>query len=531
MTTLSPLDWSLCIGYLVVVFLLGLWFARGQKTNEDYFLGGRKMHWVPIGLSIFAGTFSSLSFVGLPSTGAYKDYHLYLAILFIPFVVTPIVWTVFLPLYYRLGITTAYEYVERRFDRRLRLACSVLFMLYTIGWMGNMLSAVGVILQAVFEISKSETAMLLIGVGVFATVYTAAGGVKAVVWTDALQAFALGGGMLVVLFLTLAKVDGGWSGVQENANFEMFNASFDAPNGNLWAACAFGLFVYLTGHSVSFGTVQRFMSMPSLQAARRSLLVNGLMVGLTCGLFFIVGSTLRSYYLQNPNADVKTTVETENLSSDHAAAALADGSLSRKDYFETLNRNKNGDQLLPRFVMKELALPGLMGLLLAGLFAAVMSSIDSGINSMTASVMCDWQTGKELQVGQSRMLCSIFGIAAVAVAMYLFYEGGDVFPVIMEIAGMFFGMMLAVFLLGMFLPIANTQGVLCGLGAGCIALALTKYVTARFGWSDSHWWAGALTCMPTLIVGGVASVFFPKPDSAQTEGLMVRSRTPRTDAS
>ena len=86
--SLSALDWMICIGYLAIVFTMGLWFARQQHSNEDYFLGGRKMHWLPIGLSLFAGTFSSLSFVGLPSEAAYGDYHLYLAILFIPLIVT-----------------------------------------------------------------------------------------------------------------------------------------------------------------------------------------------------------------------------------------------------------------------------------------------------------------------------------------------------------------------------------------------------------------------------------------------------------
>ena len=144
-------------------------------------MGGRRMHWIPIGLSIFAGTFSSLSFVGLPREAAYEDYHLYLAILFIPVVVSPIVSVVFLPIYFRLGLTSAHEYVERRFDRPLRLICSLLFMFYTIGWMGNLLRAVGVILQAIFDLSPMQTAWLLVGVGLFATFYTAMGGVKAVV--------------------------------------------------------------------------------------------------------------------------------------------------------------------------------------------------------------------------------------------------------------------------------------------------------------------------------------------------------------
>ena len=82
MNSLNTIDWTICFGYLVLVFALGLWFARDQQTNDEFFVGNRRMHWLPIGLSVFAGTFSSLSFVGLPSEAAYRDYHLYLAILF-----------------------------------------------------------------------------------------------------------------------------------------------------------------------------------------------------------------------------------------------------------------------------------------------------------------------------------------------------------------------------------------------------------------------------------------------------------------
>lgn len=147
--TLNTLDWIIFVGYLAVVFALGLWFAREQHSNEDYFVAGRRMHWLPVGLSMFAGTFSSLSFVGLPHEAAYGDYHLYLAILFIPFAVTPVVGWLFIPLFHRVGAVSAYAYLETRFSRPVRLLASLLYGLYAIGWMGNLLLAVGIILQAV----------------------------------------------------------------------------------------------------------------------------------------------------------------------------------------------------------------------------------------------------------------------------------------------------------------------------------------------------------------------------------------------
>lgn len=500
MFTLSTFDWVICIGYLITVLALSLVFARGRQNNEDYFLAGRSMHWLPIGLSLFAGSFSSLSFVGLPSEAAYHDYHLYLSILFIPFVVTPIIWYFFLPLYFRLGVSSAYEYVERRFSRRLRIVCSVLFMLYVIGWMGNLLRAVGVLMQAVFNMSASQTALVLIGIGLFATVYTTIGGVKAVVWTDAIQAIALGSGMLIVLFLALNKVDGGlasvWQIGNEHGRFEMFRTEFSWQTNNVYGACMFGFFVYLTSYAVTFTGVQRFMSTPNIRAARTSMLVNGVMGGLVCGLFFITGSVIFAFYHQpaNHRPDVwKATEPTENGQAHAAISNL---------YDELLDAGQQ-DHLLPRFVLTEIPRPGLIGLLLAGLFAAAMSSVDSGINSMTASVVCDWMSGRELALWKSQVCCFLFGIAAVAMAVTFFYQGGNVFPLIMKIAGMFFGLILAVFLLGMLVKQADATSVTIGLTAGVLALAMA------LAFSVSHWWFGAITCIPTFVVGLVASVVLP----------------------
>jgi SSS family transporter len=499
MTSLGFVDWLICGGYLIVVLLLGLYFSREQHSNEDFFVGGRTMHWLPIGLSLFAGTFSSLSFVGLPADAAYEDYHLLLGILCIPLIVTPIIWFFFLPLFFRHHLTSVYEYIEWRFDRRLRLAASLLFLLYNIGWMGNLLRAVGVIMQAVLELSDSETAWLLVGVGLFATFYTALGGVKAVVWTDALQAVSLGGGMLVVLLLAVDKIEGGWNTIievgQAHGKFDMFHTKFDFQHPNVYAALAFGVFVYLASHSVHFTAVQRYVSMPDIKAARKSLLVNGAMVGGVCGLFFVVGTVL--FVFHHPPGDVAVS---SGLFGEMAAAGTK-------------------DQLLPRFVMRELPVTGLMGLLLAGLFAAAMSSIDSGINSMTASIVCDWLPNKEMQINLrlSRILCLVFGVIASALSVVIFYFGGQVFPLIMKIAGLFLGGILGVFVLGMLSRRANAPGATIGLLAGALGGAVAFQIEA------SSFWFGAFTSVPTFIVGWLASFAFPAPDPTQVERMLVRS--------
>ena len=122
---------------------------------------------------------------------------------------------------------------------------------------------------------------------------------------------------------------------------------------------------------------------------------------------------------------------------------------------------------------------------------------------MTASVVCDWQSERHLQLGYSRVLCLVFGILSVAMAVVFYYKGGNVFPLIMKIAGMFFGLQLGIFLLGMFVRRASSVTASIGLAGGVLGLGLT------FVLPISHWWYGAITCVPTFVVGTVASFLIP----------------------
>jgi len=512
-------DWIICVGYLLVVLALGFWFARQQHTNEDYFVGGRRMHWLPIGLSIFAGTFSSLSFVGLPREGAYDDWHLLTGILFIPLVVMPIVGWLFIPLYFRLRVTSAYEYLERRFHPAVRRLASGLFVFYTVGWMGALLKAVGEILQPVLQLSHTQLVVAVIVVGIFATFYTALGGVKAVVWTDALQALALGGGMLAVLLLAVARIDGGWQTVwqvgNEHHKFDMAHLQLSFRESNLFGACAFGFFVYLAGHAVHFTAVQRYVSMPTIGAARRSLAVNGIMVAVVCVIFFLAGTTVFVFYHPGTTTSTIDMPMTDSIAMDAGSTTNWYDALEYTASKQQSDEKNREDQLLPRFIMSEIPAPGLMGLLLAGLFAAAMSSMDSGINSLTATVVCDWGSRAESSLAGSRLLTVVFGTLAVGTAVLLQQFDTPVFHTIMTIAGTFLGLMLGVFLLGMLSPRSNTPGALIGVAAG-----LVIFLTAKFS-GMTAWWDGACTTTATLFVGLLASLMFRPPSQEQLQGLQV----------
>ena len=136
---------------------------------------------------IWSSVASPLSFVGMPREAAYDNYHLYLAVLFIPLFVVPVTGWLYVPLYHRLRLTSAYEYLERRFDRRMRRCGSLLFGLYTLGWMGSMLYATGLIVQAALGVGEVERIVTMIVLGSLTAAYTTLGGYKATIWTNDLS--------------------------------------------------------------------------------------------------------------------------------------------------------------------------------------------------------------------------------------------------------------------------------------------------------------------------------------------------------
>jgi SSS family solute:Na+ symporter len=494
---MSILDWFICLGAVVVMFAQGWWFARSQKTTEDYFVGGRSMNWLAVGLSMFATTFSPLSFVGLPREAAYVNYHLFLAILFIPLFAAPIVGWLFVPIYHRLRLTSVYEYLEKRFDRRLRRAGSLLYGLYVLSWMGTMLYATSLIVQAALGLSVGQRILTMMLLGAVTVTYTTVGGFKAAVWTNVIKSAILAFVIIAILLLAVARVEGGLAGVwkvgREHDKFEMFAMQWDLTKpATFFSACAFGMFVYLAVAVTGQTAVQRYVAMPTVAAARRSLAVNGMGTAGVCLLFFFLGTTMFAFYAQHP------------------AGGDGPGRI-----FPSLPKQ---DQITIHFVRTELPYAGLLGLLLGALFTTVMGSVSSGLSGLSALVASDWYAGWQPGVRLSRYLSALFGIATLGMALVVPYLGEHVFEIIMRLSGAMFGPLLGLFLLGALAPRANAAGAAIGLLAGLLSLA------AIFPTNLAFWWYGAFTCLPTLLVGFLASFLFPPPAENQVRGFVVRWR-------
>jgi Na+/proline symporter len=328
------------------------------------------------------------------------------------------------------------------------------------------------------------------------------GGLKAVVWTDFLQAVVMGTAIVAVMLLAVSCIDGGWSAfwtiASEHNKFQMFhfNSNLLAPDNftgknTVFTAAAFGLFMYLPGYAVSQNMIQRYVCAGSL-ARGRGVVVLSAVINAGLGLLFLlVGTALFAFYSQPggiglPAAGVEIAKE---------------------------------DQILPYFVTTQLPRVGLVGLILAGLFAAAMSTIDSGINGVTSVIVYDWLSGKKLPLRTGRILTTVLGVVVIGAAILVPVLGDTVFGIITAIAGTSLGMLLAIYLLGMLIPRVNLSGVLIGLAVGLVCLALVWIFT-----DIPKWWFGAFTIVPTFIVGALASLFFPRPPESALEDTLLRGK-------
>ena len=425
-STLHSLDWTVLALYLLAMLLLGASFYKGQKTTKDFFLAGRSMTWIPVGLSLAATIFSAISYMGFPS--AIQKYGLiFIVSAPIVFICLPIVNRIFLPFYNHMKLYSAYEYLEHRFDVRVRCVASGIFILWRICWMATALYAPSLALWAATGGTTINLHVTIIALGVFATLYTTLGGMKAVIWTDVIQFGVLFGGMVLAVSWIIFETPGGTGAIfQDMARagklslvasipemqrdlslFAKLKVYFCVQNQATFLALIVSSLVASLGfYTVDQTMVQRYFSARDLRTARRAFwlkAVSGTMITISLAL---LGMALLSYYTSFPLPERPAGMEFQS------------------------------DWKYPYFIAS--AMPaGLAGLLIAALYAATMSSVDSGINSCTVAFMVDfWQRLKhgeirpseKNQIGTSserekvvmaRMITVILGITVTLLACFV----------------------------------------------------------------------------------------------------------------
>lgn len=480
------IDITVLMAYLLGIAVLGSVLGRGQKDVGDYFLGGRTFHWLPIALSVIATDLSAITYMGCPALAFQRDLRYMLVIFTVPIAVlitVPIVVSVF----YRLQIFTIYEYLERRYNILLRILASVLFLILRGGWLAT---AIFVPSLALSVVVNANVTVCIFTMGLFATFYASVGGFKGVIWCDVVQFFILSGGVLVAIVTILldfqGDVAGIWAIAAEQGRTRIFDFDYHlVAEYTLLSVVIGGIVTNMSSAGADQVTVQRYLSARSLKVALKSALAQSLIVIPVVVPMFLVGTFLVAYYARHP----------EMMQS-----------LLALDPAEPV---KAMDRVLPHFVVH--ALPtGAAGLVIAGILAATMSSLDAGMNSLaTVAVMDyykrffhrDWKDERHY-LWVSRGATVFFGVSAMIAALYI-DRLGTIIEIIGKISSLLVGPLVAMFFLGVLTKRANAAGVFPGTLIGLGFTAWVAHSTNVF-WS----WYGPIGLATSGISGYLISLLW-----------------------
>jgi SSS family transporter len=557
----APLDWAVLTVYLVAILALGLWAGRGNQRIEDFFLAGRKMRWWAVGLSVMATQISAITFVG--TTGqAYTDGMRFLVFYFgLPFAMVVLCLTL-VPFFYRARVFTAYEYLEKRFDSRTRTLTALLFLLSRGLAVGVTLYAPSLVLSVILGRGERETILLM---GCSTIAYVMYGGNRSVIWTDVAQMGIIWLGILLCFGLALAQLPpslglrDALALAQATDRLRIMDLSPDPTRPyTLWAGLIGGFFLMLAYFGTDQSQVQRYLSGSSLTQSRLSLLFNAALKVPMQFLILLTGVLVFVFYhfqappllwnraelarleREAPPAALAATRERFQaaLGARRAAAEAYLGSRSGRDreayraasgelesargqavgLIEGITHQKYGDTnyIFPTYIVTRLP-HGLVGLVIAVIFAAAMSTLSGEFNSLATASLVDFYrrfvrgSGSEAhELLVSRLLTAAWGGFAVLVALSAGRLGSAI-EVVNRFGSYFYGSILGVFGLAVLTPRATARGAFWGLFVGLGSVGLVSWLT------NVHFlWYNAIGACAVFASGLLISAIAPGPGRART---------------
>ncbi len=559
---MHPIDWIIIGLYLTWVIYDGLKRSKGTDGVEGYFLAGRSLPWWAVGLSVMATQMSAITLVGTTGQG-YDDGMRFVQFYFGLPVAMIILSVTLVPFFYRAKVFTAYEYLERRFDAKTRTLAGLLFLVSRGLAVGVIISAPAVVLSIVLGWSLVFTAL---AIGVPTTLYTMFGGVQAVTWADVKQMVVIVGGVgAAVLILILSLPDG--VGVGEalhvagaTGRLTTIDFSLDLTETyTFWSGVVGGLFLMLGYFGCDQSQVQRYLTAQSVDAGRRSLMMSAfwkiplqaliLLTGVLVFVFYLFheppmlfnaahDSEIRAGARATEFAELETrfhiAFEDRRDAADQmmaarrsgAAAAIADtrerfvDSQARVAEVRTgavdLVREASGDTaytdvnyVFPTFITTQLPV-GLVGLLIAAVLAAAMSSIAAELNALSATSVMDFYRRRFKPDATDRhylfvsKVCTAFwGVFATGFALYA-ANLGSLIEVVNRVGSYFYGSLLGVFVLAIAVPRATANGAFWGLLAGMAVVGLVEATS-----EISFIWYNVVGALAVVVVGLILSFLTP----------------------
>ena len=487
---LTSLDVAVLCLYLAILTGMGIYFAWRKRGSDDYFLAGQRIPWWAAGLSLLGTSLSAITFMAIPAKAYQTDWVYLLGNLMIVAVAPPVIWY-YLPFYRRLKVTSAYEYLERRFGLTTRLVGSAAFLLFQLGRMGIVVYLPALALATV---SGWNIYVCIAAIGVLATFYTTLGGIEAVIWTDVLQVGVLLGGVAVSFVVILMRVPGGAAEILASGmaagKMHAMNLTWDAGTASLWVVVLGNFFKFLIPYSSDQSLIQRYLTTSNEQEAAKGIWLNVLASAPVWTAFFALGTCLWAFYEAFPDRQ---------------------------------NPEGHPDEVFAWFIVNELP-HGLAGLLVAALFAASMSSLDSSINSMSTALttdfyrrLCNWSNNRT-GLRFARVATVGLGAAGTMTAAWLAWLGTQsIWDQFLKIMGLFGSGLAGMFVVGIFTRRSHQTGVLTGFAVSAVVL----YWASTSG--TVHFFLfGAIGILTCSTVGWLASLLLPGPQKS-VDGLTVHS--------
>src|SRR6056297_59731 len=488
----GTINYIVLFGYLLSMVGVGFYFARKNSSTDDFFRGGKQIPWWAAGCSIFATMLSSLTFTGIPSKAYAQDWVYSVGNFTIPVVAIAAVF-VALPFFRRIDATSAYEYLEKRFSRRVRWFGSASFTLFHVFRMAVVMSLTGLAMAVATPLTPVQSVLLMGGLSIL---YCTLGGIEAVIWTDTIQTVVLLGGAVVAFGMLCLGTAGGFDGFLSTATaadkFTIANLHLSPTSAQiaLWVIVLGWIGQNLSSYSADQAVVQRYMTTATAKLAARSIWTNALLTIPATLLFFGIGTALFTFYRSHP---------------------------------EKLDPTITTDQVFPLFIAQEMPI-GLAGLIVAGVFAAAQSTVSTSMNSTATAIVTDFLRplhacrSERGYLRSARLLTVCTGVLGTLLGL-VFVDPSikSLFDTFLVVIGLFMGVLGGLFSLGALTRRANATGAMIGAMVGAATMFSLWNLTAINGYLYTT--CGIASC---FVVGYLTSLLVGRPPK-DLSGLTIHS--------
>jgi SSS family transporter len=466
------LDYVIIVAFLIGVALFGIFKGGKQKSIEDYFMGSKNVPWWAVCFSIVAAETSTLTFISIPGL-AYLTNLNFLQVTFGYLIGRIIIANLFLPSYFTGELNTAYAFLENRFGHKTRSFSSIVFLFTRTAADGVRLFATAIPLKLMLDIDY-PTAIIIIAI--FTLIYTITGGVKGIIWVDVLlMVIYLGGALLAGYFLITQYLPDGFgsivSAAQADGKLNVFNFNFGSSVSEFFSepytlisGILGGTFLSMASHGTDQLIVQRLLSTNNVRQAQKAIIGSGILVIFQFLIFLLVGVALYAFY--GP-MDIRS------------------------------------DEIFPKFIIEKLPSP-FSGIIIAGLFAAAMSTLAGSISSLSSSTMLDLYApfhkdrNKSNDLKISRMFTVLWAVLLILSALFFMNSPQTVVELALSIASFTYGGLLGTFMLGLFVKDAKQEDALAGFTSG-IFIMITVISLNLVAWT----WFTLIGVIATMVIGSL----------------------------